>query len=235
VQEHCAAKPASSRSGGSWRKAPAWRSSQRTAQVYKSRPKSLHSATSAKPTSQKVWKQVTESPGTKTCNGRAAVSWAAMNQTPAANINPKTTNHAYAILKAQKCAKKQNPIQTSQPAQHIPKSGSTSRRGPSARRKKEQGGEENTCKQAKRRRTRNNPTKSGSGTKQQQQPTSQSKQPQGRARTKPPTIPNTNTKPKAKPCNNVHKARGEHAADPERRARRKDSKGERKQPGRRTL
>jgi hypothetical protein len=55
--EHCAAKPAAWKAAADLEGAGGGTSVEikpRTAQVYKSRPRSLHSATSAKPTNQKV-------------------------------------------------------------------------------------------------------------------------------------------------------------------------------------
>jgi hypothetical protein len=62
--------------------------SQRSAQSLQETPKNLHSATSAQINQPMSWKQVTVSPGAKTCNGRAAVSRAARNNAPAAKPCP---------------------------------------------------------------------------------------------------------------------------------------------------
>jgi hypothetical protein len=83
--------------------------------VYKEPPKNLHSATSAQINQPMSWKQVTMSPGAKTCNGRAAVSRAARNNAPAAKPCPKCSNHATTRQHSASSARKTSP---DQPAQH---------------------------------------------------------------------------------------------------------------------
>jgi hypothetical protein len=116
--------------------------SRRSAQSLQRTPKNLHSATSAQINQPMSWKQVTKSPGAKTCNGRAAVSRAARNNAPAAKPCP-TMQQPCNNKTTQRIQRPKRPTQTSQRSKT--RSSNTPRRGPSARRNKEPKARENTC------------------------------------------------------------------------------------------
>jgi hypothetical protein len=82
--------PASGIWSGSWRKAPAWRSSQGPPKVYNEPPKKPSQRNQRKTNQPKSLETGDKSPGTKTCNGRAAVSRAAKEPSTSRETMPKT-------------------------------------------------------------------------------------------------------------------------------------------------
>jgi hypothetical protein len=157
------------------------------------------------------------SPGAKTCNGRAAVSRAARNQAPATKPCPTQSCHALNRT-TQRIERPKNQPRPASAAQQDPAILQGGGHRPGEPRSQKQGktpvSASLTAPDA--RLSQRNTT--AAAAKQQTQTTPKGGQTQATANL------TSTRRPKTLPYDNMHNYRRKHAADPERRARRKVSK-----------